>query len=191
VNENKYFDTRNLGWKGKSPELDKALLPVRGVTYFEALDYCKWLSIKTGRTYRLPTELEWEKTARGNDGRVYPWGNNWEENQCNAGNDSPSEVDKYPQGIYGCYDLIGNVPEWTCSLWGSDDHKPDEVYQYPRDNTDPDDGNRRKFTRRVIRGGSYQSNKEDLRCSARQRDLPTERGYNDTRYGFRVVLELD
>ena len=92
--------------------------PVTQVSWDDAVAYCKWLSRSTGRSYRLPTIAEWEKAARGTDGRTYPWGN-WPPNDqlCNFDHnvDDTTPVGRYPSGAspYGCLDMAGNVWEWT------------------------------------------------------------------------------
>jgi formylglycine-generating enzyme required for sulfatase activity len=141
-------------------------LPVVGVSWFEASAYCQWLSTTTGRPYRLPTEAEWEKAARGIDGRLYPWGDDFKDSRCNtsegkAGRTTP--VDQFsPAGDspYGCTDMAGNVSQWTASLF--------RPYPY-----DPDDGreNSEQPGERVIRGGSWY--KDQLRART------TSRGMND------------
>jgi formylglycine-generating enzyme required for sulfatase activity len=107
--------------EGKSPP-GKADHPVNEVAWDEAMAYCRWLSEVTGRAYSLPSEAEYEKGVRGTDGRIYPWGKQWDATRCNAdkgdqGDTTP--VDAYPQGAspYGMLDMAGNVWEWTRSLW--------------------------------------------------------------------------
>ena len=110
---------------GKIPE-GKENHPVVNVNYYDAQAYCKWLSKITGETYRLPTEEEWEKAARGADGRRYPWGNEWNSNLANtveSGIGDTTPVGKYsPNGDspYGVADMVGNVWEWTSTEWEED-----------------------------------------------------------------------
>lgn len=98
-------------------------LPVVGVTFFEAMAYCNWLAEQTDRPYRLPTSLEWEKAARGPEGRIYPWGSVARQGVCNihaSGIHHTTRTGTYsPAGdsFYGVTDLIGNVQEWTLSAW--------------------------------------------------------------------------
>ncbi|MFB3788147.1 MAG: formylglycine-generating enzyme family protein [bacterium] len=124
--------------------------PCVGLNYYEAEAYCAWLARKTGLPFRLPTEIEWEKAARGTDGRVFPWGNEWNPLYSNWGDDTDGDrapdgkidhfifyapVGSFPEGKspYGCYDMAGNVWEW-CASW-------------------LEDANGTKY--RVLRGGSY------------------------------------
>ena len=95
--------------------------PVVLVSVDDAKSYCAWKSKKTDRKYRLPTEIEWEKAARGTDGRIFPWGDEWNPDYLNSGErfHSTTSVTRFPQGKspYGVYDMIGNVFEWTGSKW--------------------------------------------------------------------------
>lgn len=116
--------------------------PVTGVTWFDAEKYCAW------RNARLPTEQEWEKAARGTDGREFPWGNNWDPKITNTGDDAEEEegiaaVGAFPGNAspYGVYDMSGNVWEWVADWY---DAIPGSDYD------DPEYGKKNK----VIRGGS-------------------------------------
>jgi serine/threonine protein kinase len=102
-------------WKGRDFPARKGLHPVVGVSYHDALAFCEWLGC------RLPTAQEWEKAARGTDGRSYPWGEAWQDGRyCNnweAGINTTTPVDRYPEGRspHQVWDMAGNVWEWTAS----------------------------------------------------------------------------
>ena len=92
--------------------------PVVLVSYQDAVKFCEWRSGKDSHEYRLPTEEEWERAARGSDGRVYPWGDEFDEKKCNtreSGIGTTTSVTTYPDGAspHGCFDMIGNVWELT------------------------------------------------------------------------------
>ncbi|MCA9972214.1 MAG: SUMF1/EgtB/PvdO family nonheme iron enzyme [Anaerolineales bacterium] len=178
------------GWHGRKPPPNKLDHPVVGITWHDALAYCRWLSAATGKPYRLPTEAEWEKAARGTDGRIYPWGSSWQDGACHAGAADTTAVSTHDAtpSPYDAVDLLGNVCEWTTTAWGSDRHAPNFPYPY-----DPADG-REDLTasdqnprlRRVIRGGAYDSPQDELRCAARGHMRP---GSVRANVGFRVLLD--
>jgi gamma-glutamyl hercynylcysteine S-oxide synthase len=101
------------------PDLNQPDHPVVGVSWYEAEAFANW----EGK--RLPTELEWEKAARGTEGREYPWGEKFESEKCNSsesGIKSTTPVSHYPEGRseLGCYDMAGNVWEWTSDWFAGD-----------------------------------------------------------------------
>jgi formylglycine-generating enzyme required for sulfatase activity len=162
-------------------ELANPIFPVVGVTWFEAEAYANWLNTRSaelqvgaampkGYRVRLATEEEWERAARGTDGREYPWRGDFDFANANVAEEigkgiGATAVCSYPQGIspVGAWDMIGNVWEWTHSLWSA---------------KEPD---------RVLRGGSWHSNQRLARCAYRHRRGPD---YFDDVIGFRVVVSL-
>jgi formylglycine-generating enzyme required for sulfatase activity len=180
-----------LGWEGQTPPRDKPQHPVIGVTWCEAVAYCEWLNSQTGRGYSLPSEAQWEKAARGTDGRIYPWGDEWDPSRCHHGSDETVPVDAYPaQTVYGCYDMVGNAREWTSTLWGRKLFEPNPGFCYPWTNDHREDLTASRFILRVYRGGGATDKLGKLRCSARGAHAPDNPGPSGKRYGFRVVLYL-
>jgi formylglycine-generating enzyme required for sulfatase activity len=178
----------DLLWHGNQPPLDQQRHPVTGVTWDEAMAYCQWLSEQTGRLYTLPSEAQWEKAARGTDGRLYPWGHEWVADRCNSDENVLTAVDTFPaQSPYSCYDMVGNAREWTTTLWGISPRKPDDHYSYPWANDGRDDLSVPRTTRRVFRSGRGDS-PNAYRCSMRGSYLPNRSGPSQLRHGFRVVL---
>jgi len=185
---------KGVDWRhpiGPSSRIDDKMdHPVVQVSWHDAVAYCAWLAEVAGKPYRLATEAEWEKAARGTDGRIYPWGDEWNPELCNCewrvGGTTP--VGKYsPTGDspFGCADTIGNVWEWTSTTIGSTGPWPSRfVYPYL-----PDDGREDMSlpTRRVGRGGSWTNDKRNSRCAFRFADPPSERYSNE---GFRVALSI-
>lgn len=156
-------EPRRAGWFLRQPPKGKEEHPVVSVSWQDAVAYCAWLSQKTGRHYRLPSEAEWEKAARSKDGRRYPWGNIWHEGAANLASTDTTPVTAYPNGASpdGCLDLLGNVQEWTDSTAG--------------------------WQERIYRGGSYRSSATEVRCSARAASN------EDSRViwrGFRVMMAI-
>jgi formylglycine-generating enzyme required for sulfatase activity len=102
------------GWTNGAPPHGEGDHPVANISWYDARDYCQWLSEVTGKTYRLPSDAEWEKGARGTHGRIFPWGNLWDASQCNSsesGLGKTTSVYAYPQGAspYGLTDMPDNV----------------------------------------------------------------------------------
>jgi formylglycine-generating enzyme required for sulfatase activity len=171
--------------------VNKPNQPVVGVSWYEALAYCRWRGAQKKLPYRLPTEAEWEKAARGTDGREYPWRGAFDPRRLNSreGNqivESTTPVGVYPTGVSPnhCWDTAGNVWEWTGSLWGKDLMEPEYLYPYDpadgRENLDAGDD-----MLRVLRGGSWDFDRVFARCSVRDGVKPLNDYVN---YGFRVVV---
>lgn len=152
--------------------------PVTEVSWDDAVAFCRWLSERSGRAFRLPSEAEWEKAARGTDGWIYPWGNQKPDGTlCNYGvlRGATTPVSRYPAGAspYGALDMAGNVWEWTSSLF-----KP---YPYRAEDGREDQKVREA---RVLRGGAFYDDARNVRCACRYRNLPDGRNWD---LGFRVV----
>jgi formylglycine-generating enzyme required for sulfatase activity len=124
-----YERTRRHAWRGGQPPRGREAHPVVLVSHGDARAFAAWLSAETGRHWRLPTALEWEKAARGTDGRRFPWGDAWDPARLNS-HDGPGEergpfdtlpVGSFPAGAspYGLLDAAGQVFEWTATPAGS------------------------------------------------------------------------
>jgi formylglycine-generating enzyme required for sulfatase activity len=200
------WNTRNEQWERKEGANWKHPLgansnitaleehPVVQVCWYDALAFFEWLNQKhindlpQGYRFRLPSEAEWEKAARGLDGRKWPWGNVYDSALCNSKDSGKSCTTSAgahsPQGdsVYGVADMSGNVWEWTLTLWGKDREKPDYVYPYVgddgRENQRAGDG----FFR-IIRGGSFKDDIRGVRTACRDLDPPY---YSLNNLGFRV-----
>jgi len=168
--------------------------PVVLVSHNDAIDFCKWRSEKEGIEVRLPTEEEWEKAARGRDGREYPWGNEFDFNKLNCADYHvkeelkdydewdkefnkefyknnkmtalTTEVGRFTDGAspFGCHDMVGNVWEWTSSYY---DKKDKDSF--------------------VLRGGSWSDNSNWCRCAYRDSGGP---GVRNDDVGFRCARTL-
>ncbi len=122
-----YARARPYIWTSAQAPSERLDHPVVMVSHDDATAYADWLSSKTGSRWRLPTEAEWEKAARGSDGRLFPWGNNYDPQNLNSHDAGPFEtvtVGSYPQGAspYGMLDAAGQVFEWTATEAGHDRH---------------------------------------------------------------------
>jgi formylglycine-generating enzyme required for sulfatase activity len=167
-------------WKEGEMPAGKKNHPAMHVTWYDAAAFCEWLCRETGKSFALPSEAEWEKAARGTDGRLYPWGDEYDKDKCNTFESrvlNTTPVGWYsPAGDspYGCVDMAGNVYEWTRSL--------KEEYPY-----DPDDGREELGAgdRRVLRGGCFMINSDGARCAARMDWGTDDCGWKT---GLRVVF---
>jgi formylglycine-generating enzyme required for sulfatase activity len=159
--------------------------PVINVSWLDARDFVTWLSQKTGKTYRLATEAEWEYAARAGTTTAYWWGQNVGSAQANCrecntgGGQQTSPVGSFKPNAFGLYDTTGNVAEWVEDCWN------DSYRGAPKDSVAWTTGQCRL---RVLRGGAFDSQAKNVRSTARFR-------YDsDVRYsanGFRVVRELN
>ncbi|MHB1458996.1 MAG: formylglycine-generating enzyme family protein [Armatimonadota bacterium] len=155
------------GWKDKHPIYD--------VTWNDAQAYAKWAGVS------LPTEAQWEKAARGTDGRTYPWGNKWDASKCvngvakNAGSTKP--VGSIPVGAspYGCMDMAGNVWEW-CADWYDENYYKNAPVRNPTGPSKPVEFKAWGASvsgARVLRGGSWNDIlRLHFRCANRHNFLP-------------------
>ena len=168
--------------------------PVIYVSWVEAVRFCEWLSLRERRKYRLPTEAEWEFAARGQQNRLYPWGNAlngpdlanfadvnkklpWANSAFDTGFSETSPVGSFPKGAspFGIEDMAGNVWEWcldfTAQYSGKERTNPRGSMEGPK---------------RVYRGGSWKSRIPSLRATARSFNAPA---FSSNDVGFRVLCE--
>lgn len=206
---------RDLGWRDRPRDFgvpyNLANHPVVGVSWYEAMAFCRWLEYQLAASdelarlqtevsdlnqqpvpalsLTLPSEAEWEKAARGTDGRRYPWGNEIDPNRGNYVDTqigTTNAVGCFPGGVspYGVEEMSGNVWDWTRSLWGEDLYNPS--FKYPYDATDGrEDLEVRTDIRRVLRGGAFFDNVRSVRCALRNRYNPN---FRDLGLGFRVSV---
>lgn len=158
INQTGKLVPRIMGWEGQNYPVGQDNSPVLGVTFFDAIQYCEWLSEVTNRPHTIPNEAQWEKACRG---------------------------------AYGVVQPMGQILEWTCSLWGEKRIEPDAKYAYPWKNDGRNDIKVNRPIRRIVRG--YTGNDETglRRLSARSGRSPDDTGSGDSRYGFRVLRVND
>jgi sulfatase modifying factor 1 len=165
----------------QDPNFNHAQQPAAGVSWHEAARYCEWLSTQTARTYRLPTEAEWELAARGGlEQKLFPWGDDPPQSlpdYAKRWQTGPEPVARYAPNAFGLYDIGDNVHEW-CSDWYDPNYYAASPERNPRG---PESGQRK-----ASRGGSWRHHIKVARCSARS-SIPPEFQYAD--YGFRVACE--
>ncbi len=156
------LETKYDVWDGDTFPSSLAKHPVVNVSYEDAVAYARW------KGKRLPAEVEWEKAARGTDGRLYPWGNRFDKNNCRSGESEKkgtSPVGNYLLGAspYGCFDLAGNVWEWSSTLYD----------------------NKHKW--HLACGGSWKDGKEKVNVVARSNPINTANPV----VGFRCVKDAE
>ncbi len=196
-----------LGWPGAEATAGKADDPVVGVALHDALAFAAWAAQETGLPLRLPTEPEWEKAARGPDGRLYPWGNEWDPARCNnreAHASGAVAVRAYaPAGDspYGVAGMAGNVQTWCLSLFGPYPYEatdgrerlladPQSASLFPGFYETGAIANAERFEassgKIVVRGGSWHGSRDQARCAYRSWAPPMHRS-DDT--GIRLAYE--
>ena len=152
----------SLGWTDYTP--------IVGVAFEDAVAYCRWLKKQTGMPYRLPSEEEWEKAARGTEGRIYPWGNAWEPSYaacpstCPGPWPPPAGQNQYDCSPYGACDFAGGVREWTATRGVS------------------------RTACIIVRGGSFATGDDDGRPLWTRETVHSQRTAPDL--GFRLALDV-
>jgi len=171
--------------------------PVINVAWRDAVSYADWLSAQTGFRYRLPTEAEWEYAARAGIAASRYWGDDpdqgcayanaadldgkqvfvgWTVMKCHDGQTYTAPVGSYHDNNFGLHDMLGNVLEWTCSLYDKESSAPVHRCEEPAED--------RQF---VIRGGSWNDEPRNVRLADRHRSRPD---FQDYFLGFRLVREM-
>jgi formylglycine-generating enzyme required for sulfatase activity len=163
--------SRPCDWRGQEQRSDH---PVTGISFYEAEAYCRWLGAQKGKLVRLPTEEEWEKAARSDDNRPWPWGEEWKPGLANTlegemNHTLPTATVAGDVSPCGAVDMAGNAQEWTASVYTP---LADELFAAGAD-------------LRAVRGGSYNDNAFGARVSYR-RGYPA--GYFYPFLGFRIIV---
>ena len=177
------MQTTNAQWRRFRPVDGPDTLPVTSVSWFDAVEYCAWLSGEYGRGFRLPTEAEWEFAARGGlEQHLYPWGDTpvtLRAEYTMRWRNGPEPVATSMPNAFGLYDMCENVHEW-CADW----YDPGYYAVSPPENpAGPSSGSRRSS-----RGGAWRHHIKISRCAARS-SIPPDFRYAD--YGFRVACDAN
>lgn len=148
--------------------------PVVGVSWYECIAFCRWLSEITGDQITLPTEQQWQRAAQGDSNRMFPWGDRFDKRRCNYDSGRTTPVTQYEgkgDSPFGVVDLSGNVREWCLTEYDSGSHEINST------------------NARVLRGGSWSEFFEiDLRTDYRAYKYPHVR---DNHFGFRLVRSAE
>ncbi|TET35412.1 MAG: hypothetical protein E3J72_11110 [Planctomycetota bacterium] len=150
--------------------------PIAGVSWKDADAFCRWVRL------RLPTEAEWEKAARGTDGRTWPWGNTFLPGHANLNGSGPVEVGSFPRGgdsPYGCSDMCGNVWEWVSDYYAADFRGEHSDRNPERRNPTPEG--------HIVKGGSWLARPATSRVAFRIYMNP--QGWNIVSQGFRCAAD--
>lgn len=170
--------------------------PAVSIGFFDAQAFMDWLNENFGHElpqecqFSLPTEVEWEKAARGPNGRCYPWGEEfnglgcWYESRDQVGTMPVGSFSPAGDSAYGCADMAGNTWDWTITLWGPEKDTQQFKYPYQADDGREDQVAGKDYYR-IIRGGSFKNNPEALHCACRDLD-PVAYALNNL--GFRVFI---
>lgn len=170
------------GWEGFSFPPETEMHPVVGISKSDALAYCEWLGQRLGMKFRLPTEAEWERAARGDDDRLYPWGDFFDPWRCNtleSGKGATTPVGIYsPSGDspFGVRDMAGNVLEWTSSQLKPYPYQPEDGRESPK-----------LDEKCVVRGGAWYYSRKLARCCSREGVIST---YFSPALGFRLARSV-
>jgi formylglycine-generating enzyme required for sulfatase activity len=165
-------------WKNGNYPIGMDGYPVVNITWEDAAMYARFVG------KRLPTEEEWEKAARGEDGRRFPWGNDFDDDKGNN-SDQLMQIMRFPDGVspYGLYDMAGNVAEWVDAWYAPYPRGEGDVLDRDFPEHKPLYGDQKY---RVYRGGSWNNFGRFLRCSNREKAKPNARWGN---VGFRCAMD--
>jgi len=179
-----WSDRAEYAWIGRDHVPGEANFPIRAIPWDQADAYCRWAGL------RLPTELEWEKGARGVEGRKFPWGSTWDATRCRNWSNIPGtaatqtcRVDDYPQGRspWGLYNMAGNVWEWSSDWFDTDAYK-----RFQRGDLSLPRSSSQTPPVHTARGGSWENENENYFYCTGRRNLPV----NLPVAGFRVARDI-